>query len=63
MEAPPIQYCRTDDGVNIAYWTIGDGPAVVPIDSVVMTHPAMEWDVPAIRKAYQGLSETFRVMR
>jgi hypothetical protein len=26
MDAPPIQYARTEDGVNIAYWTLGDGP-------------------------------------
>ena len=26
MDAPPIQYARTDDGVNIAYWTLGQGP-------------------------------------
>ncbi len=25
MDAPPIQYARTDDGVNIAYRTLGDG--------------------------------------
>ena len=24
MDAPPIQYARTEDGVNIAYWTSGD---------------------------------------
>jgi hypothetical protein len=23
MDAPPIQYARTGDGVNIAYWTTG----------------------------------------
>jgi hypothetical protein len=25
MDAPPIQYTRTSDGVNIAYWTPGEG--------------------------------------
>ncbi len=25
MDAPQIQYARTDDGVNIAYWTLGEG--------------------------------------
>jgi hypothetical protein len=23
MDAPPTQYARTEDGVNIAYWTRG----------------------------------------
>ena len=26
MDAPPIQYARTDDGVDIGYWTLGEGP-------------------------------------
>lgn len=25
MDAPPIQYARTEDGVNIAYWALGAG--------------------------------------
>jgi hypothetical protein len=29
MEAPRIQYAKTSDGVNIAFWTLGEGPAVV----------------------------------
>ena len=29
MDAPPIQYCRTEDGVNIAYWTTGEGPPLL----------------------------------
>ncbi len=27
MDAPPIQYARTEDGVSIACWTLGEGPA------------------------------------
>ncbi len=23
MDAPPIQYARTEDGVKIAYWMVG----------------------------------------
>ncbi len=26
---PRIQYAKTEDGVSIAYWTLGEGPAVV----------------------------------
>ena len=29
MDAPPIQYAKTSDGVNIAYTTAGGGPPVV----------------------------------
>ena len=26
---PSIQYAKTEDGVSIAYWTMGEGPALV----------------------------------
>jgi hypothetical protein len=26
MDAPPIQYARTDDGQTIIYWTLSFGP-------------------------------------
>ena len=29
MVEPQIQYAKTEDGVSIAYWTMGKGPAVV----------------------------------
>ena len=29
MDAPPVQYVRTSDGVNIAYFSLGTGPPVV----------------------------------
>ena len=49
MDAPPIQYARTPDGaplrggkqlrhgVNIAYWTLGDGPPlmITPINIAI----------------------------
>ena len=29
MAAPPIRYCRTEDGLNIAYWSVGEGEPFV----------------------------------
>lgn len=29
MDVPPIQYARTEDGVNVAYALIGDGLPLV----------------------------------
>ena len=33
MDAPPIQCSRTDDGLNIAYWTLGSGPTVLIVEA------------------------------
>jgi class 3 adenylate cyclase len=37
MDDPQIQYTRTSDGADIAYWTMGDGPPLLwlPIQPVV----------------------------
>ncbi len=36
MDAPPVQYARTSDGVNIAYTVAGSGRPYVDV-------PSMEW--------------------
>ena len=63
MDAPLIQYCRTDDGVDIAYWSLGEGPAVILINPIVLSHIALEWEVPSMRQYYLHVAETFRVVR
>ena len=62
MDAPPIQYCRTADGVNIAYWTLGEGQPLIHLLAPVWTHVALEWDVPAMRRWYEQLASHFTVV-
>ena len=63
MDAPPIQYARTDDGVNIAYWTLGEGPTLLHLVQHGMSHVQLEWQVPAIREWYEKLAGRFQVVR
>ena len=63
MNCPPIQYCRTTDGVSIAYWTLGEGPTVLIVDVGAVSHVALEWEVPAFQRFFLRLAETFRVVR
>ena len=63
MDAPPIQYARTEDGVNIAYWTLGQGPPVFLLHSLAFNHLMLEWDVPAIRNWYERMAEQCTVVR
>jgi pimeloyl-ACP methyl ester carboxylesterase len=53
MDAPPIRYARTDDGVNIAYWTLGEGPPIVL--SQLTGTAGSEWEIPQFRSLYEGL--------
>ena len=63
MDAPPIQYCRTRDHLNIAYCVFGEGPLVIPVETPGQSHVALEWEVPAIRRFHEGLAEHFLVAR
>ena len=63
MDAPPIQYARTADGVNIAYWTLGEGPTVVIAEVGTASHIALEWEVLAFRRFFLRLAARFRIVR
>jgi len=36
VEAPPISYTKTQDGVRIAYWTLGEQYSVVGGEAAVV---------------------------
>ena len=63
MDAPPIQYARTQDGLNIAYWTIGDGPTLIAEHRPSLSHIEQEWRTTYIREFYLALAPHFRVVR
>ena len=62
-DAPPIQYCQSQDGTNIAWWSLGEGPPVLVMDITGLAHLALEWEVPALRRFYEGLATELRVIR
>ncbi|MBI1886733.1 MAG: alpha/beta fold hydrolase, partial [Chloroflexi bacterium] len=41
---PRIQYAKTSDGVSIAYWTIGQGPALVLMPWIPFNHVELNWE-------------------
>ena len=53
---PRIQYARTADGVSIAYWTMGEGPALVQMWSIPFCHSQLEWQIPEIAHLLQRLA-------
>jgi class 3 adenylate cyclase len=52
---PEIRYCTTRDGVNIAYFAIGHGPAVV-VSSLPLSHVRLEWDLPGNRAMFESIA-------
>ncbi len=61
MDAPPVQYTRTEDGVSIAYSVHGSGPPLLCCRSY--SHLDAAWKVPETREWFERLSETFTVIR
>ena len=61
---PQIQYARTEDGVSIAYWTLGEGePALVVLPPLVASHIAWEWQYAPLRTWYESLAERRMIVR
>ena len=62
MMEPRIQYAKTTDGVNIAFWTLGEGMPLVHMPHVV-SHIQMEWEYPECRRWYERLAEKRMLVR
>jgi class 3 adenylate cyclase/pimeloyl-ACP methyl ester carboxylesterase len=59
---PQVQYAKTSDGVNIAYYTMGSGPPFVLIISPG-SHLLAERRVPVLREALDGTARFFTLVR
>jgi class 3 adenylate cyclase len=53
---PHIHYARTADGVNIAYFAIGEGPATLYL-ILPGSHLEAEWRIDALRMAYSTAAQ------
>ncbi|MCI0885571.1 MAG: adenylate/guanylate cyclase domain-containing protein [Chloroflexi bacterium] len=60
---PQIQYAKTSDGVNIAYWTLGEGSPLVYLPNLIWSHGQLEWQIPEIRRWYEQLAERRTLVR
>jgi class 3 adenylate cyclase len=53
----------TSDGVNIAYYAIGRGPALVYMPPLPVTHLELEWKVDDLREAHEGAARVSTFIR
>ena len=58
---PHVQYAKTSDGVNIAHYAIGSGPALIWMSAGSVTNIEDERGIPYIRPL--GLYSTARHKR
>ena len=59
---PSIQYARTEDGVSIAYWTLGKGSPLLA-DVGYWSHVQREWDIPERRAWFERQAENHTLIR
>ena len=59
---PQIQYVTTSDGVSIAYYAIGQGPATLYV-TMPLTHLEAEWDFEPLRMAFTAAAQTSTFVR
>lgn len=66
--APPqsteldVKYCRTPDGVRLAYATIGSGPVLVKTANW-MNHLQFDWSTQPFQHLYTELARDFQLLR
>ena len=56
MDAPQIQYAKTGDGVSIAYYAIGEGPAVVFMWAIPFRHIQRQWEILSLDRQIADLA-------
>ena len=59
---PQIQYAKTEDGVNIAYSTLGEGKPFVFMPAP-FSHLQLDWETPEFRIWYEQLAEERMLVR
>ena len=53
---PSIQYAKTEDGVNIAYWTMGEGEPLVLMPQIPISRIDAEWEVAPYRRWFEQMA-------
>ena len=59
---PQIQYVQTSDGVSIAYYAIGQGPAMLYLN-MPQSHLEAEWGIDALRTTFTTVAQSSTLVR
>ena len=60
---PVIQYAMTSDGVSIAFSTLGEGPPVLILPVLPLSHLQVEWQMPGMREFLERFAAENKVIR
>jgi pimeloyl-ACP methyl ester carboxylesterase len=60
---PRIQYAKTQDGVSIAFWTLGRGQPFVVMPALPWSHIQLECETPEVERFYKSLARRRMLVR
>jgi class 3 adenylate cyclase len=60
---PRIQYAQTEDGVSIAFWTLGEGTPLVHMPWIPYSHIQLEWQIPEWHGWHEQLAKNRKLVR
>ena len=63
MAEPQIKYVRTSDGVNIAYFMLGEGGLPLVIVDALYSNLQVEWANSEIRRGYEAIARVTTLIR
>jgi len=58
-----IRFTKTEDGIDVAFWEIGEGKPVIILNNFGISHAELEWTVPSIASFYMEMARRYRVIR
>lgn len=62
MLRPPVRYAHTDDGVTIAYSSVGEGPLTLVLAPGLISQVEVSWEEPAFEHFMSRLAAVSRVV-
>jgi len=60
---PRVQYAQTEDGLSIAYWAMGEGPPLILLPNIPLSHVELEVRIPEYRAWYESMIGFSRLVR
>lgn len=63
LSTPTVRYVHPEPGVDVAYWSLGRGPALLWVPNLQLSHLGAEWSIPSMRAVYEELARSRTLVR
>jgi len=60
---PRIRYAQTEDGISIAFGSVGSGPPLVLLPTIPFSYFQLEWKIPEYQTVFEALAEHVQLVQ